>query len=86
MPHLRLFRLLVFAAMLTGVAGAQSTNSAFLLALSKQAHTLAIIDPVTLKIVATVYPLRGRSARSGLPGAMGARPMFRIMGLEHSTP
>jgi YVTN family beta-propeller protein len=52
--HLRLFRLLVFAATLTGVAGAQSTNSAFLLALSKQAHTLAIIDPVTLKVVATV--------------------------------
>jgi YVTN family beta-propeller protein len=40
--------------MLTNWAQAQSTPKAALLALSKQDHTLAIIDPKTLKIVARI--------------------------------
>jgi YVTN family beta-propeller protein len=40
--------------MLTGWAGAQSTPKAALLALSKQDHTLAIVDPATLHVVARI--------------------------------
>lgn len=39
---------------LTGLAGAQSTPKTALLALSKQDHTLAIVDPASLKIVARI--------------------------------
>jgi len=48
----------VLGVMLMGLAGAQAgaqaTPKTALLALSKQDHTLSIIDPATLKIVATV--------------------------------
>ena len=47
--------LLLCLPLLSGIAAAQTaTPAAALLALSKQDHTLAIIDPVTLKTVATV--------------------------------
>jgi DNA-binding beta-propeller fold protein YncE len=47
--------LLLCAPLLFGIAAAQTaTPGAALLALSKQDHTLAIIDPVTLKTVARV--------------------------------
>ena len=45
---------LLAAAMLTGSAMAESTPQTALLALSKQDHTLAIIDPASLQIVAQV--------------------------------
>jgi YVTN family beta-propeller protein len=44
----------ILIAVLSGIAAAQSTPGRALLALSKQDHTLAIIDPVTLKTVARV--------------------------------
>jgi YVTN family beta-propeller protein len=44
---------LAIAAVLTGWAQGQEASKATLLALSKQDHTLAIIDPVSLKILAT---------------------------------
>jgi len=40
--------------MLVGLAGAQPTPKTALLALSKQDHTLSIIDPTTLQVVARV--------------------------------
>jgi YVTN family beta-propeller protein len=52
--RLRSLQLLVVTGALTAIACAQATPGASLLALSKQDHTLSIIDPVTLKIVATV--------------------------------
>ncbi len=51
---LRSFQVFVFAAACTAFACAQATPKTSLLALSKQDHTLSIIDPGTLKIVATV--------------------------------
>jgi YVTN family beta-propeller protein len=42
------------AVVFAGWVGAQSTPNTALLALSKQDHTLAIVDPSNLKIVATV--------------------------------
>jgi len=47
------FLLLVFAAT-AAYAGAQTTTKAALLALSKQDHTLAIIDPANLQVLARV--------------------------------
>ena len=44
----------VAAVVFAGLAGAQSTPSTTLLALSKQDHTLAIVDPSNLKVVGTV--------------------------------
>jgi len=45
----------LFAALLAGAAAAQTaTPTAALLALSKQDHTLAIVDPATLKTVARI--------------------------------
>lgn len=52
--RLRSLQLLVFAAAITAIACAQKTPGTSLLALSKQDHTLSIIDPISLKIVATV--------------------------------
>jgi len=52
--RLRSLQLLVFTGALTAIAFAQATPRNSLLALSKQDHTLSIIDPVTLKVVATV--------------------------------
>lgn len=46
--------LLACLAMLTTSGAAQPGSSASLLALSKQDHTLAIVDPATLEVVATV--------------------------------
>jgi YVTN family beta-propeller protein len=54
---LRLLRLLLLAALLPGLSGlvsGQATPSAALLALSKQDHTLAIIDPTSLKVLARI--------------------------------
>jgi YVTN family beta-propeller protein len=45
---------LAFAAALAGLAHAQATQKTALLALSKQDHTLAIIDPGNLQVVATI--------------------------------
>jgi len=45
---------LSLAVAVTGWAGAQTTPTAALLALSKQDHTLAIVDPATLQVLATV--------------------------------
>jgi YVTN family beta-propeller protein len=45
---------LVAGMMLTGWAEAQSTPKAALLALSKQNHTLAIVDPKTLQVVTRI--------------------------------
>ena len=50
-------QILMFAALVTALAGAsyaQSTPRMALLAISKRDHTLAIIDPMTLKVVTTV--------------------------------
>jgi DNA-binding beta-propeller fold protein YncE len=44
----------VAAVVFAGWAGAQSTPGTALLALSKQDHTLAIVDPGNLKVVGTV--------------------------------
>jgi len=44
----------VAAVVFAGLAGAQSTPDTALLALSKQDHTLAIVDPSNLKVVGTV--------------------------------
>jgi YVTN family beta-propeller protein len=44
----------VFVALLAARAGAQTTPSAALLALSKQDHTLAIVDPADLHVVARI--------------------------------
>jgi YVTN family beta-propeller protein len=44
----------VFVALLAARLGAQPTPSAALLALSKQDHTLAIVDPVDLRVVARI--------------------------------
>jgi len=52
--RLRAFLILIFMTALATIATAQSSPGTSLLALSKQDHTLSIIDPVTLKIVATV--------------------------------
>jgi YVTN family beta-propeller protein len=46
--------LVASAAVLTALAGAQATPKAALLALSKQDHTLSIIDPANLHVVARV--------------------------------
>jgi YVTN family beta-propeller protein len=46
--------LLVAGVLLTGWAGAQSTPKTALLALSKQNHTLAIVDPATLQVIARI--------------------------------
>ena len=54
---LRLLRLLLFATFLPGVPGlvfAQAAPSAVLLALSKQDHTLAIVDPASLQVLARI--------------------------------
>jgi YVTN family beta-propeller protein len=54
---LRLLRLLLLGSFLPGVPGfasAQATPSAALLALSKQDHTLAIIDPTSLQVLARI--------------------------------
>jgi YVTN family beta-propeller protein len=54
---LRLLRLLMFATFLPGLPGymfAQATPSATLLALSKQDHTLAIVDPASLQVLARI--------------------------------
>jgi YVTN family beta-propeller protein len=54
---LRLLRLLLLATLLPGLPGlvsGQATPSAALLALSKQDHTLAIIDPTSLKVLARI--------------------------------
>ncbi len=54
---LRLLRLLLLATLLPGLSGlvsGQATPSAALLALSKQDHTLAIIDPTSLKVLARI--------------------------------
>jgi YVTN family beta-propeller protein len=54
---LRLLRLLLLATLLPGLPGlvsGQATPSAELLALSKQDHTLAIIDPTSLKVLARI--------------------------------
>jgi len=45
---------LVFALMLTGGACAQTTPKAALLALSKHDHTLAIVDPASLQVLARI--------------------------------
>lgn len=45
---------LCFMAMLTGWACAQTGSKATLLALSKQDHTLAIVDPVSLQVLARI--------------------------------
>src|ERR1700685_3264813 len=42
------------AAVLTVWTGAQATPKAALLALSKQDHTLAIVDPADLRVVARI--------------------------------
>ena len=52
--RLRVFPVLIFMAALATMATAQSTPRASLLSLSKQDHTLSIIDPTTLKTVASV--------------------------------
>jgi YVTN family beta-propeller protein len=44
----------VFVVLLAGWAGAQTTPKAALLALSKQDHTLAIVDPADLRVLARV--------------------------------
>jgi YVTN family beta-propeller protein len=49
-----LFLLAASLAALVTLAGAETTPKATLLALSKQDHTLAIIDPADLRVVATV--------------------------------
>jgi YVTN family beta-propeller protein len=46
--------LLLSLALLTGWAAAQATPNAALLALSKQDHTLSIVDPANLQIVARI--------------------------------
>ncbi len=46
--------LVVSAVLLAGWAGAQSTPNAALLALSKQDHTLAIVDPANLRVLAQI--------------------------------
>jgi len=46
--------LVISVLQLTGWAGAQATPKAALLALSKQDHTLAIVDPVDLHVVARI--------------------------------
>src|SRR5271157_2249887 len=50
------FRLWLFAAFVLApaLAAAQATPPAALLALSKHDHTLAIVDPATLKVVARI--------------------------------
>ena len=45
---------LSLAVAVTGWAGAQTTPASALLALSKQDHTLAIVDPATLHVLATI--------------------------------
>jgi len=45
---------LAFVAALAGLASAQTTPNPALLALSKQDHTLSIVDPATLQIVARI--------------------------------
>lgn len=53
----RLFRLFVFATLVSGLPAfifAQPTPAASLLALSKQDHTLAIIDPASLQVLARI--------------------------------
>jgi YVTN family beta-propeller protein len=52
--RLRVFPVVIFMAALATLVAAQSTPRTSLLALSKQDHTLSIIDPATLKIVASV--------------------------------
>jgi YVTN family beta-propeller protein len=49
-----LWALTVFSALTSSCAWAQSTPKISLLALSKQDHTLSIIDPESLKVLATV--------------------------------
>src|SRR5262249_13038643 len=44
--------LIPFALLITSLLAAQSTPKEALLALSKQDHTLAIVDPVSLKVIA----------------------------------
>jgi YVTN family beta-propeller protein len=54
---LRLLRLLLLATLAPGLPGfiiAQPTPSATLLALSKQDHTLAIVDPASLQVLARI--------------------------------
>jgi YVTN family beta-propeller protein len=48
------FRFLVSTLLAVSTAHAQTTPAASLLALSKQDHTLAIVDPATLKVLARV--------------------------------
>ena len=50
----RLRALLLVAAALTGLSYAQTTPQSSLLVLSKQDHTLAIVDPESLRVVARV--------------------------------
>ncbi len=52
-PGLR-WAFFAFAAMLAGWAFAQTTPKAALLALSKQDHTLAIVDPANLHVLARI--------------------------------
>ena len=52
-PGLR-WAFFAFAAMLAGWASAQTISKAALLALSKQDHTLAIVDPANLHVLARI--------------------------------
>jgi YVTN family beta-propeller protein len=52
--HLRPSAILLTLGVLAGLACAQTTPQAALLALSKQDHTLAIVDPASLHVVARV--------------------------------
>src|SRR5580704_2816365 len=54
MKNRTIFLIVVIGAALATLAGAQPTPKTALLALSKQDHTLAIIDPADLRVVATV--------------------------------
>jgi YVTN family beta-propeller protein len=50
--HARLFAISLTATLGAALVPAQSTPSAALLVLSKKDHTLAIVDPATLKVIA----------------------------------
>ncbi len=75
--------LVAFLILFSCKCPAQSTPSRTLLALSKSDHTLAIVDPVTLKVIARV-PV-GSDPHEVISSADGKTPMFQFMEVEVFT-
>ena len=85
MKHsIRLYTLGLAAAIVSSYACAEATPSAALLVLSKHDHTLAIVDPSDLHVVARI-PV-GDDPHEVIASTDGSTPTFRTTALAPSIP